>query len=115
MKTREIMLICHYAKEEISIAQIIQTSFVGDHALEIWTVEAGPAPTVIDVGIVDAEAVLLDKLVEQGLLVVYRRQTSLRLQDAPNGEEQDHHRRERGPHGAAYLRHGVGGGELPSD
>ena len=27
MKTREIMLICHYAKEEISIAQIIQTSF----------------------------------------------------------------------------------------
>ena len=27
LKTREIMLICHYAKEEISIAQIIQTSF----------------------------------------------------------------------------------------
>lgn len=27
MKTREIMLICRYAKEEISIAQLIQTSF----------------------------------------------------------------------------------------
>ena len=43
---------------------------VGDHALEIRAVEVGPAPAVVDVGIVDAEAVLLDKLIEQRLLVV---------------------------------------------
>ena len=43
---------------------------IGNHTLEIRTVEVRSAPAVVDVGVENAEAVLLDKLVEQRLLVV---------------------------------------------
>ena len=43
---------------------------VGDHALEIRTVEICTAPTVVDIGVENGQAVLLDKFIEQGLLVV---------------------------------------------
>ena len=43
---------------------------VGDHALEIRPVEVCAAPAVVDVGVENGQTVLLDKFIEQGLLVV---------------------------------------------
>ena len=43
---------------------------VGNHTLEIRTVEVRSAPAVVDVGVENGQTVLLDKFIEQGLLVV---------------------------------------------
>ena len=43
---------------------------IGNHTLEIWTVEVCSAPAIVDVGVENGQTVLLDKFIEQRLLVV---------------------------------------------
>ena len=40
-----------------------------DHSLKVRTVEAGPAETIINIGIENGQPVLLNKFIQQGLLV----------------------------------------------
>ena len=48
----------------------LSSLYVGDHALEIRTVEICSGPTIVNIGVVDAKTVLLNELIEQRLLVV---------------------------------------------
>ena len=52
---------------------------VGDHPLEAGPVKTGAAPTVVHIGVVDAQPVLLHKLPQQRLLVLDALRWSLAL------------------------------------